>query len=185
MGLGVLVPTTASFAAVPAFSAFHPATVSGILLDVDGLNYTLTLGTSPTLTYLGTTYQVNWLQSFCLVSDVDNHYFTASGGSAGSWDFDTSKNDPTKIAVAGWAGSGSGSRLYPRQSKEFLFSSLDITGNAVAPGFHAGYGTAGLTAHFKDTLPPGPSPAIPEWGSLSLGLLALPPVALFRRRPRR
>jgi len=184
VGVAVLVLTTASVAAVPAWNAFDAATVSDIFLDVDGLKYTLTLGLSPTLTYLANTYSVNWVQSFCLVSDAETHYFTASGGAAGSWGFDTNKNDPAKIAVAGWSGGG-GDRLYPGQSKDFVYSTLNVTGNSVVAGMHMGYGSNGLTHSFKCPLPPTPKPVIPEWSSLSLGMLALPPLTLFRRRPRR
>ena len=183
-GMELLVLGVGPATASPAWSAFNAASVSDMSLAVDELKYTLTLGPNPTLTYLGTTYTLNWLQSFCLVSDAPGHYFAASAGPAGTWDFDTWFNDTSKIAVAGWSGSGSADRLCPGQSKQFVYTSLDTTGNAVIPGFHAGYGTAGMTAFFKVTLPPspGPNPQIPEWGSLFLAAPALPLLAGLRKR---
>lgn len=187
MLIGIVVTASASLGA--SWDSFKTATFSGIDLDKalapNVLDYTLTLGSAPTVTIGTKTYNVEWVQAFYVVSGTDTGSFKATDGKGPkNWTWD-SKTNPGQIA--GWTGQGK-DRLYASQSVSFAFGSFDPGSNAVAPAYHISYqdGKNSITDWFKSGRK-GPVPAVPEPGSilcLSVALGGLFFVARQRERAR-
>jgi len=163
-----------------SWSSFMDAAISGVSLDkplaTNVLDYTLSIGASPTITLGMNTYSIIWVQAFYVVSLTGAENFTATPGTYPTdWTWE-SKITPGRIV--GWQGQGAGERIYPGQTKQFQFASFDITGKPVVEGYHIGYvtptGTV-YTAWYKNTVPEPGSIA-----ALAIGLSAL--IGLRRRR---
>lgn len=138
--IGLLVSVSAATAGIPSWSAFDPATLSGISLDQNFANgvtsYTLDVDKGATIAIEGKTYRVNWIQAFCVVGATQNAKFMAAKGCGKSdWSWGTKSNHGQ---VAGWSGTGN-NRLYPGQSKTFNFDTFSIDKGDVLCGFHIGY----------------------------------------------
>ena len=186
LACSVLVVSTL-FAA--SWDAFTSASFSGIGLDkplqANVLDYTLMLGSAPTVTIGSKTYGVNWVQAVYVVSGTPTGTFVATDGAGpNGWSWD-SKTKPAQIA--GWTGQGS-DRLYAGQSADISFASFDPGGNPVVPAFHISYQDGGkaVTDWFKSNnatigTVPEPSSII----CLSVGVCGLLFVARQRKRARR
>lgn len=184
MVLATLVIASSSMAA--SWSAFIAADFDDIYLDellvAENVDYELFLGSAPTITLGSHTYDVVWIQSFYVVSGTENGTFVATDGSntAGwSWNSKTSGGQ-----ISGWNGQG-GNRIYPGESRKFVFSAFDPGANPVVMGFHLGYMNGDnevITGWYKDG--DGPDfPSVPEPSSmLALMCGAVGMVGMVRRR---
>lgn|GEM_PF-1379511 len=175
-----VIRTCGLAAALLVFSAFGasafswsdmtPAVISGISLDkplqANVLDYTLTLGSSPTIILSGQTFQIDWVQAFYVVAGGPDARFTAAAGSGPprwSWDSKTAGGQ-----VSGWIGTGN-TRLLCGQSAEFSFSAFDPAGCFLMPAYHIGYHDGGkaVTGWYVSQPPPsgrgGGGPDLPEW----------------------
>lgn len=177
-----------SYASAASWSAFGTAEFSGIALDkplqVDVLEYTLTIGDKPTMTVRETTYRIDWVQSFYVVSESGGGIFDASNGSADQvWTWDSQVSDGRQIA--GWTGQGN-NRLYPGGSRTFEFATFDPKGNPLTTGFHVSYtdGKNTMTGwwrwkdHIQSAVVPEPSSMI----CFGVGAVSLIGLSLRRRR---
>lgn len=170
-GLLVLacIVALASGASAASWSSFNEAQFTGITLDkplqVDVLDYTLTLSTNPTITVSGQTYQVNWIQSFYVLADKPGGSFTATNGQGNGWGWDSKTSGGGQIS--GWSGQGN-NRILPGGSRTFHFATFDPRGNPVAQGFHVSFnkGPDVVTGWYalKYRLPP--SAVVPEPSSM-------------------
>lgn len=182
IALGVIMAAGSSFAA--SWDSFKSAQLSGITLDkplqVNVLDYTLTVGSNPTVSIGTKTYAVNWVQAFYVVSGTSNGSFTATQGkSPKGWSWD-SKGNPGQIA--GWTTQGN-NRLKPGDSMKFSFAQFDPRGNPVLAGYHISYqdGNKAVTDWFKTGggLETG---AVPEASSIAGLGAALGGLLVFTRR---
>lgn len=145
----------------PSWSAFDPASFEEIYvtpeLALDGLNYIISLGAHPKITLGGTTYNVNGIQAFFVVSQDQETGFIATNGTGNDWKWE----DKTQNGrIAGWLGEG-GLRVHANESKLFHYGTFDPTGNDVLSGFHVAYqsGSTEITGWYKDDAPPVPEPS--------------------------
>lgn len=148
----LLVAVAAPFGYGASWDALAPATVSGISLDkplqAGVLDYTLDLGSAPSITIDEQTYAVNWVQSFYVASGTPNGTFVATDGSGpAGWSWD-SKTKPAQIS--GWVGKGN-SRLSPGDSALISFGDFDPQANPVVTAYHIGYQDSGeeVTGWYK------------------------------------
>jgi len=165
----------------PSWASFEPASFFDIYLtpslETGILDYALALGPDPKITLGSTTYDVNWVQAYFVVSqDEETDFIATNGTTVTDWRWE-SKSLPGRIS--GWMGEGT-NRVYPGGSKALGFGSFDITGNAVLSGLHVGYqvGSSEETGWYKDSLPPIPEPSSLLALACGLGGLA----GLLRRR---
>ena len=165
--LGGMLAASKPAAHADSWSSFQPASFIDIYLTpqpaTNQLNYLLSLGPSPKIKIGPSTYDVNWVQSYYVVSQDRQTGFNATNGTTVlDWTWDT-KDQPGKIA--GWEGNG-WNRLHANQDKALGFRTLDITGNAVLSGLHVGYktGCQEQSGSYKALLPAGS--LVPEPSSL-------------------
>lgn len=164
----------------PSWSSFDPAAFSGIYLTpslaTGVLDYVLAIGAKPKITLGASTYDVNWITAFFVVSQDKATDFTATNGTTVTDWFWEVKSLPGRIS--GWIGEGQ-QRVYPGQQKPLGFGSFVITNNAVLSGLHVGYqdGSTEVTGWWKGTLSTVPEPS--SLLALAGGLGAL---GMMRRR---
>jgi len=146
----------------PSWASFEPASFLDVFLTpslaTNVFDYSLALGPDAEIVLGATTYDVNWVQAYFVVSQDEVTDFTATNGTTVTdWRWE-SKSLPGRIS--GWMGDGT-SRLYPGSDKDLGFGSFDITGNAVLSGLHVAYqvGPTEETGFYKGELPVIPEPA--------------------------
>jgi len=164
-----------------SWTSFGTAEFSGITwdkpLDVDVLDYTLTISNKPTMTVGSHTYQVVSIQSVYLLGATADGRFTATNGAGNTlWNWDSKTSGGGQ--VSGWTGQGS-NRLYAGDSTTFHFSSFDPEEKPVVVGYHVVYkdGNDTITGWWKQNLittqaaVPEPAPIL-CMGVAIVGLLA-------------
>lgn len=192
---GLLALTTlfvlacASSVAAVSWSAFKEAEFSGITIDkpveVDVLDYTITIGEHPTIAVDGQTHELHWIQAFYLISETPGGKFVAANGAGNTWNWDSKTNDGGQIS--GWHGQGN-NRIHPGGAETFHFSQLDPQDNPLIAGFHVSYddGKNAVTGWYswrnqvQAAMVPEPSSLL-SFGVASVGFLGL---TLRRRRTR-
>lgn len=184
----VLALALTTGAAAASWSDFRDAEFTGVTLDkplqVDVLDYTLTISSNPTMTVGSKTYTVNWIQSFYVLSDKAGGTFVASNGQGNNdWTWDSKVNRGGQIS--GWTGQGN-NRIQPGQSETFHFGTFDPKGNPLTGGFHVSYNDGGSTKtawfRWRDTVKVA---LVPEPGSLicfGVGAVSFFSLAFRRRR---
>jgi len=176
----VLILTAGAVFPDPAsWSSFIDSAITGITISPslasNVFDYTVSVGSAPTVTFGGITYNVVWVQAWYIVGFTGSENFIATPGYAPpDWKWE-SKTTPGRIV--GWQGQGN-ERVYPGQSKFFTFTTFNITNMPVVEGYHLGYVNPGnstvYTAWFKNT--------VPEPGSMAALAIGLSALAAFRRR---
>ena len=174
-------PVTSEANPAAAWDAFKLASFTDIVITPafeDGITvYELAMGSDPTVTFGGNTYDVNWIQGVFAVGLTEATDFTATEGTNSlGWKWDA-KESPGESA--GYHGEGT-DRLEPGDDPmEFSYATFVAAPGSVIPGFHLAYQDGGeqKTDWFK---------VVPEPSSLvMLGGPLLGSLALMRRRLRR
>lgn len=177
-----VIITSGLFAA--SWDSFKPATFTDISLDkpfqANVLNYTLTLGSMPTITIDSKTFTVNWVQAFYVMGGDPNVTFTAiNQPNANSWSWD-SKFAPSQIS--GWKTQAK-DQLKVGNSIQFCFASFDPHNNLVVPGFHISFqdGNNTVTDWFKAgaLMPMHSAVVVPEPSALAGICIALSGLVFF------
>lgn len=187
LGLLTVLCTLAivSAASAASWTDFGTAQFSGITFDkplqVNVLDYTLTVSDHPTVTVGSHTYQVNWIQSVYVVSGTPGGTFTASGPASKGWSWDSKTSGGGQIS--GWTGQGN-NRLYAGQSRMFHFSAFNPNGNPVTVGYHISYndGQNVVTDWFKRASTISPIPVPEPSPILCIGVAIVGMFAHVRRR---
>lgn len=179
----------------PAWTSFGAADFYGVDLapglSTDQLVYDLFLQSGAqiglTVENVYSIYTINWISAFFVVSQDQLTDFTATYGSGPVdwvWEEKPLDSEPYPGRIAGFH-DGLG-RIYPEpdspSSAHFVFGTLDITGNAVLPGYHIGYqdGATTTTGWFKGETSLVP---LPEPSSLfGLGSAFVASLAILRRK---
>ncbi len=185
--VSVFVALLGTGALAASWSAFTEAEFSGITFDkplqVDVLDYTITIDPNPTITVGGKTYEIDWVQSFYVLAAEPGGTFVATDGQGNMWSWDSKTSGGGQIS--GWTGQGN-NRLRPGQSGTFHFATFDPKGHPLAAGFHVAYrdgddvitGWYSFRTGFHNSMIPEPSPMV-CFGVAGVGMLGL---VLRRRR---
>ncbi len=171
-----------SQATAASWDSFKEAVFSDIVItpELQGGTtvYQLAMGTNPTVTFGGNTYDVNWIQGVYAVGVTQATSFTATEGTnSKGWGWDYKSTGGT---IAGYHGTGS-NRLYPSETMDFSYATLVADPDSMIPGFHLAYQDGGdqKTDWFKGETLPEPSTLL----ALATPLVGC--IALMRRRLRR
>jgi hypothetical protein len=185
LGLLAVLALSGTAMAGPSWSSFEEATFSGITLSEGSstapYDFILSLGSAPTITVDGATYDVSWVQGFYLLGKDSTTTFNATDAGTSDWNWSTKPpGDTGPYSVAGWEASGAGDRMYVDTSKTFSLSSFDGMDDTVY-GLHLGYGNSEffVTKKFKGDLP------VPEPSSVLVIATGLGGLATFVRRRRK
>ncbi len=185
LGLVAMFALSSAAMAGPAWSSFEEATFSGITLTEGSstapYDFILSLGSAPTVTVGGTTYDVSWIQGFYFLGKDSTTTFNATDAGTSGWNWSTKPpTDSGPYSVAGWEAVGAGDRMYVDSSKTFSLSSFDGMDDTVY-GLHLGYGNSEMfvTKKFKGDVP------VPEPTSLMALATGLGGLATFVRRRRK
>lgn len=161
------------------WSSYQSAEISGIDVKQSGNSFTITLGNNALINGM----QITEIQSFCILSAMDNTYFAATGSDIpitgkknNSWTFDGGNS----VNIAGWTNNSNNGRITQNSSMNFTFDTLDISNTPTVLGFHVGYITPSgdtTTGFFKTT-------SVPELpaSTLSIILLLTPLGSKFLKR---
>ena len=118
LGLATIILTGSAMA--QSRSSFLPLEgFSGVQVSLSGSTLSGSLNATPTITYLGVSYQVTDLFGMWALDDNDD--LSATGANSSGWNFDSSTSGSG--GIFGWK-TNPNSGLEPGQSKTFTFASL-------------------------------------------------------------
>ena len=179
-----LVVLSSTALAGPSWDSFDEAIFSGITVTEGSstapYDFILSLGSAPTVTVGGTTYEVSWIQGFYFLGKDSTTTFNAVDAGTSGWNWSTKPPNSEPYSIAGWGATGAGDRMYADSSKTFSLSEFDGQDSTVY-GLHLGYGNTEMfvTRHFKGDVP------VPEPTSLLAIATGLGGLATFVRRRRK
>jgi hypothetical protein len=182
LAIGVGVPALAD---PPSWASFSEAIITGVYLapalESDTLSYTISIGDVATIKFGDTTYSLDWIQGFYVLSLDETKTFVATNGANNSWTWEAKPVNGDTFNMAGWHNVGNADRILPGANKTLTYGTFNFSTTDVSMGFHIGYGGGGETAHFK-TLD---IPVLPEPGSLlalASGVIGLVGLEYRKRR---
>lgn len=125
LSFALLLALVAGAHAQTRSSFTNVGSIDDITVGNSGLSYSVSLANTPTITYSGHEYELDYIVGFWVLSSSN---ISVSNSASGAWQTNNSNDGPG--GIAGWAVSYSNSqRLDPGESKTFTYNQLNNVSN--------------------------------------------------------